>query len=446
MTWVAAAVRIAMLLLVTTAAGWYYGQPLAAVTVALAGLVILWLYLMFRVQRWLQQPGKPPPDIYGIWGDLLSQIYQLEKKGRDSRARLQSTVDYLQDSFSSMRDGVAIVDEHGVLKWFNESAQRLLELQPADRGQNLMNLLRTPEFLHYFNRGDYAEPLQYRVGGDAGVCYRVEITRFGDGERLLFIRDVTAEVRMDKVRKDFVANVSHELRTPLTVISGYLGTFLGDTSKLDQRYIKPLQQMLQQAVRMENLLKDLLLLARIEGEQGVDRHAPVDVCALLAELKDELRTTHSRRNIELQLELGADHMVHGDYRELYSAVSNLVLNAIKYSPADSLVSIAWRQDGVNYVLEVKDRGIGIDQRHLPRLTERFYRVEDSRASSTGGTGLGLAIVKHVAASHDARLDISSELGKGSVFSLVFGPRTQVAAQLPRAGASPVAQGAVHPIH
>jgi two-component system phosphate regulon sensor histidine kinase PhoR len=438
MTWLTAAARICTLLFVAAVLGWYYGQPLAAVTIALVGLVLLWLYQMYQVQRWLRQPGEPPPEVYGIWGDLLSQIYQLQRKGGEARARLQSTVDYLQDSFASMRDGVAIVDDQGGLKWFNESAQRLLGLRPDDRGQSLMNLLRTPEFLRYFNRGDYSQPLQYRVGGDDGVYQRVEITRFGDGDRLLFIRDVTAEVRMEKVRKDFVANVSHELRTPLTVISGYLGTFLSDTSRLEPRYIKPLQQMLQQAVRMENLLKDLLLLARIESEQGIGQLVPIDLCSLLAELQDELRTAHAGRKIELVLDLDAGHKVLGNYRELYSAVSNLVLNAIKYSPADSVVTISWRQLGVNYVLEVKDRGLGIEQRHIPRLTERFYRVEDSRASSTGGTGLGLAIVKHIAASHGLRLEINSEPGKGSVFSLVFGPRTQVPAPPRQATANPAA--------
>ena len=436
MTWLSAAVRIGTLLAACASVGWYYGRPLVAVACALAGLVLLWLYQMYRVQQWLRDPGKPPPEIYGIWSDLLSQIYQLQKRGREDRARLQSTVDYLEDSFASMRDGVAIVDDHGGLKWFNESAQRLLGLRQSDRGQSLMNLLRNPEFLRYFNRGDYSQPLQYAMGGDSGAWHRVEITRFGDGDRLLFIRDVTAEVRMEKVRKDFVANVSHELRTPLTVISGYLGTFLSDTSRLEPRYIKPLQQMLQQAVRMENLLKDLLLLSRIESEQGLQPHGVVDISALLAELQDELRTAHPGRRVELAVDPHAGHTVCGDYRELYSAVSNLVLNAIKYSAADSTVTVSWHRDGANCVLEVRDQGIGIDRRHLPRLTERFYRVEDSRASSTGGTGLGLAIVKHVAASHGARLEISSELGKGSVFSLVFGPQTQVAATAGKASAAP----------
>ncbi len=256
----------------------------------------------------------------------------------------------------------------------------------------------------------------------------MEITRFGDGDRLLFIRDVTASVRMEKVRKDFVANVSHELRTPLTVISGYLGTFLSDPGKLEPRYVKPLQQMLQQAVRMENLLKDLLWLSRIESEQGLEMRGPVDVRALLSELQDELGTAYPERRVEL--ELATDHQVTGDYRELYSAVSNLLLNAIKYSRDDSVIKVSWRQQDGGYQLPVTDEGIGIDAVHIPRLTERFYRVEDSRSSAGGGTGLGLAIVKHVAASHGARLQIVSKPGRGSSFSLVFPSQGKVAAAQP----------------
>jgi len=422
MSWLSAASRIGLLLALAALLGWYYGAPLLAVTATLFGLLVFWLYQMHRVQQWLADPGKPPPEIYGIWGDILSRIYQQQKKGREARARLQNTVDYLQDSFASMRDGVAIVDDHGILKWFNQPAQALLGLRAADEGQTLMNLVRSPEFLRYFNRGEFHEPLEYRTAGDAGSWLRVEITRFGDGDRLLFIRDITANVRMEKVRKDFVANVSHELRTPLTVISGYLSTFLGDPDRLDPRFVKPLQQMLQQAERMENLLKDLLWLSRIESEQGVESHTPVDMGALLAELQDELRTARPDRELQLQLE--TDQKVLGDYRELYSALSNLVLNAIKYSKADTPVTIRWyKQDGSHH-LTVSDRGIGIEAIHIPRLTERFYRVEDSRSSATGGTGLGLAIVKHVAATHGARLQIESKVGKGSAFTLVFPQRSQ----------------------
>jgi two-component system phosphate regulon sensor histidine kinase PhoR len=433
MSWLTVAGRVGLLLAAAAGIGWYYGQAVLAVAATLLGLLVFWLYQMHRVQQWLRTPGKPPPETYGIWGDLLSQMYQMQKRGRDDRQRLQSTVDYLQDSFSSMRDGVAIVDDHGVLKWFNEPARTLLGLRAEDRGQTLMNLVRAPEFLRYFNRGEFGEPLDYRTAGDTGTWLRVEITRFGDGDRLLFIRDITAAVRMEKVRKDFVANVSHELRTPLTVISGYLGTFLSDTSKLPQVYVKPLQQMLQQAERMETLLKDLLWLSRIESEQGTEAHSPVDIRALLAELQDELRTAYPQRKVEL--ELAADYKVTGDYRELYSAVSNLVLNAIKYSADDSVVKVSWSQRDGSYYLTVSDQGIGVDASNIPRLTERFYRVEDSRAASCGGgTGLGLAIVKHVASSHGARLQIESRLGKGSSFSLVFPVQGKVATQ-PRVRAS-----------
>jgi two-component system phosphate regulon sensor histidine kinase PhoR len=422
--WLSTTLRVLALLALCAVIGWYYGQPLLAVTLALAALVGYWIFQMRRVQLWLNEPGKPPPEVYGIWGNILSRIYHNQKKGTEARDRLQSTVDYLRASFSSMRDGVLIVDENGNLKWFNQPAQSLLGLRAQDSGQALVNLVRTPEFIRYFNLAQYQEPLQYRSAGEAGSYLRVEVTWFGDGDRLLFIRDVTASMRMENMRKDFVANVSHELRTPLTVISGYLGTFLSDTGSLDPRYIKPLQQMLQQAMRMENLLKDLLWLSRIESEQGIARHDPVDVGAMLAEIQDELSLAHSRK-VTLELNLAADRRVYADYRELYSAISNLVQNALKYSEQDRPVIVRWGELNGSYQLTVIDQGIGIDAGQIPRLTERFYRVEDSRASSTGGTGLGLAIVKHVAASHGLRLEIASDLGKGSRFTLVFPPEVQV---------------------
>ncbi|MEM6580437.1 MAG: phosphate regulon sensor histidine kinase PhoR [Pseudomonadota bacterium] len=430
MKWTSTALRIALLLATTGLVGWYFGKPAWALCAVLLALVLHWLMQMRRVQNWLQQPQTPPPEIYGIWGDLLSRIYIQQKKGREAQARLQSTIDYLQDSFAYMRDGVIIVDEQGLLKWFNSPASELLSLREEDTGQILMNLVRAPEFSDYFNEGDFSEPLEYSVAGDTVTWVRIEITRFGDGDRLLFVRDITSAIRMEQVRRDFVANVSHELRTPLTVISGYLGTFLGDADNLDPRYRKAMGQMLQQAARMENLLKDLLWLSRIESGKGLEQHSLVSISALLAELLDELRSAEPERTVNVHLE--TEYQVLGDYRELYSAVSNLVWNALKYSPEDSPVEVHWRkQDGL-YQLSVSDHGIGIDSMHIPRLTERFYRVEDSRSSATGGTGLGLAIVKHVAATHGAQLQIDSTLGTGSVFSLIFPDRGEIVEQHPTA--------------
>ena len=322
---------------------------------------------------------------------------------------------------ASMRDGVVMVDEAGAIEWFNEAVQPLLGLRfPEDKGQTLTNLVRAPEFNQYFVAGDYSEPLQYHSTGDSPAHLRVEITHFGEGERLLFVRDITATVRMEQIRRDFVGNVSHELRTPLTVITGYLGTFLAEPEAFPAPYRKALQQMIQQAVRMENLLKDLLWLSRIENDERQEKRELLDIPALIDELCEEVANASPGSNVQVQV--NTDQKIIGDYREMYSALSNLVNNAIKYSPQGSPVTISWRELDTGFDLAVSDTGLGIDAVHLPRLTERFYRVDDSRNSATGGTGLGLAIVKHVAAAHGASLHIESKLGEGSSFHLEFPKR------------------------
>lgn len=421
MSWFSAASRIFFLVALAAALGGHYGKPVLAVALALLCLVLYWLYQLRRVQHWLENPERPPPDIYGLWGDLLAKIYLNQRRNRETQLRLQSTVQYLRDSLASMRDGVVMVDDSGAIEWFNEAVQPLLGLRfPDDKGQTLTNLVRTPEFNAYFIAGDYTEPLQYYTNGETRAHLRVEITYFGEGERLLFVRDVTDTVRMEQIRRDFVGNVSHELRTPLTVITGYLGTFLSDPDAFPAPYHKALQQMIQQAVRMENLLKDLLWLSRIESEEREEKRELVNICSLLEELREELGCASPDR--EIQLDLKTEHKVLGDYRELYSAVSNLVSNALKYSPDNSPVRVSWREVEEGFALTVSDLGMGIDPMHIPRLTERFYRVDDSRSSATGGTGIGLAIVKHVAAAHEARLHIESQLGEGSTFHLLFPKR------------------------
>ncbi len=218
------------------------------------------------------------------------------------------------------------------------------------------------------------------------------------------------------MRRDFVGNVSHELRTPLTVIKGYLDVLAARPDTEALKLDRPVEQMLQQADRMESLLKDLLWLSRIESVRSEEKTAEVNVPALLQEIADELNNSYPGR---IHLDVSSDASIVGDYRELHSAVTNLVLNALKYSDEGDPVTIHWSESDDEHLLEVKDRGIGIDTLHLPRVTERFYRVDESRSSHSGGTGLGLAIVKHVAAAHRAELRIDSELGKGSCFSLVF---------------------------
>lgn len=417
-TWLSTVVRILSINGVALAIGWYLGHPLQAVLLSLAGLVVFWLYQLRVIQRWLQHPEQPPPDSFGIWGDILSRIYRQQKEAREARSRLQSTVDYLRESFAAMRDGVVIVAEQGTIQWFNEAAGELLDLRESqDIGRPLLHLVRVPEFHRYFMQGDHSKPLEYHTNGDDRRYLQLQITQFGDGDRLVFVRDVTQMVRTEQIRRDFIGNVSHELRTPLTVISGYVGMFLDNPADLSAPMLRALEQMSQQADRMENLLKELLWLSRIESGERREKREQVDIPCLLAELVEELRATYPQRTIRLEVETA--RKVVGDYRELYSAVSNLVLNALKYSGEECPVQVTWRKEGMNYLLAVRDQGIGIDPVHLPRLTERFYRVDDSRSSSTGGTGLGLAIVKHVAAAHHAQLRVASEPGRGSEFTLVF---------------------------
>jgi two-component system phosphate regulon sensor histidine kinase PhoR len=421
MSWFAAAGRVLLVVAIAAALGALYGFALQAIILALLGLIGFWLYQMQRVQLWLNEPKEAPPDAYGIWGELLARIYFHQRKSSDNQLRLQSTVEYLQSSFASMRDGVVMVDEQGAIKWFNKAVEPLLGLRhPEDTGRTLTNLVRTPEFNQYFLGKDYISPLQFAVGSDRETHLQVEVTHFGEGERLLFVRDVSAAVRIERMRRDFVANVSHELRTPLTVITGYLSTFLDNSQDLPERFTKPLQQMSQQAERMEDLLKDLLWLSRIESDKHEDRSDLLDVGGLLIELQEELNEVYPDSVFEMETE--TDRKITGNFREIYSAVFNLASNAVKYTDDDSPVTLSWSSKGDKCLLQVRDRGVGIDAIHLPRLTERFYRVDDSRSAITGGTGLGLAIVKHVAAAHDAVLQIESKPGQGSTFTLVFSNR------------------------
>lgn len=416
--WLVELRRLVLLSVVAFAAGWLLGHPWLVLAVVLLALLARWLYQLQRLLSWLAAPADEPPEAPGIWGVIYDRLYQVQRAAQERQGQLQSRLDYLQGSLSSMHDGAVMVTAKGAIEWSNAAAERLLGLRyPADRGQALLNLVRLPEFHRYFLAGNFADPLQVALKGEHVQYLQFAVTSFGGGDRLVFIRDVTKEAKLEQMRRDFVGNVSHELRTPLTVIKGYLETILGNAGQLEARFRRPLEQMQQQAARMETLLKDLLWLSRIESVRTQPRREQVNIGGLLQELEDELRTSHPGRKLAVQLET-AD-TVAGDYRELHSAVSNLVLNAFKYSKDDTIVTVRWRREGERLLLSVQDQGIGIDSVHLPRLTERFYRVDDSRSSATGGTGLGLAIVKHVAAAHRAELKIASTPGVGSVFTLVF---------------------------
>jgi len=319
------------------------------------------------------------------------------------------------------------------VEWFNEAATRLLGLRhPADIGQPLGERLQPLRISHWLASGRNAEPLldvPSPAASDTRLTLR--LIPYSDELWLVIARDVTKMMRLEQMRRDFVANVSHELRTPLTVVHGYLD-MLDPQEHPDWAPI--LDEMRQQSQRMTQLVEDLLTLSRLEAQDGIESE-PVAMGSMLSTLRREaMALSQGQHQVSIDDSAGID--LDGSTRELHSAFSNLVSNAVRYTPAGGTIAIAFARDRGGAVLSVRDSGYGIPAAHLPRLTERFYRVSTSRSRGSGGTGLGLAIVKHVLNLHQARLEISSEVGRGSVFSCHFGPERVLARDGTHSGATP----------
>ena len=389
------------------------------------GLYLGWtLKQLLRLHDWLRnhQPDEAPPDGYGLWGEVFDSIYHLQRRDQRVRGRLQAVIDRVQESTAALKDAVIMLDSHGDLEWWNRAAETLLGLKtPQDSGQPITNLVRHPRFKEYFDNGNYAEPLEIPSPVNDHLRIQLYLTRYGNNEHLMLVRDVTRVHHLEQMRKDFIANVSHELRTPLTVICGYLETLLDNVEDVNPRWKRPLSQMQQQGERMQTLLNDLLLLAKLEATDYPSDNQPVPIDALLRSITGDARALSGQRNQTITLDIETDVALKGSEAELRSGFSNLVFNAVKYTPDGGSIRIRWWADHLGAHLSVQDSGVGIDNKHLPRLTERFYRVDSSRNASTGGTGLGLAIVKHVLLRHRGHLDISSVLGHGSTFTCQFDP-------------------------
>jgi two-component system phosphate regulon sensor histidine kinase PhoR len=322
-----------------------------------------------------------------------------------------------------MPDAVLVLDANDHIVWANATAERYYGLDARrDAGQPILNLVRNPDFVAYLKSGAYGQPFTLRLARAEELVLSLRIVPYGQDEKLLLARDITQWERLETMRRDFVANVSHELKTPLTVVSGFLETIADGTVRVDEsRGKQVLGLMRTQTDRMLRLIEDLLTLSTLESSAQPAREAAVDVHHLLGAIAEEARALSAGRHT-VQLRPGLPATIWGDEHELRSAITNLVSNAIRYTPRDGRITIEWAErDGEGWIA-VEDTGIGIEPRHIPRLTERFYRVDTSRSRDTGGTGLGLAIVKHVLTRHQARLDVASEIGKGSRFAAVFPPR------------------------
>lgn len=392
----------------------------AVYSVALLVVVLHHLRNLSAFDRWLQSPAPVPvPEGSGIWDEIFARLARLVRSQSQSRQQLTSALERLQQATAAMPEGVVILDEIDRIQWCNPVAEQHFGIdRERDAGQQITYLARQPQFLEYLNTQNYSEPLVLRQTRSADLVLSVQLVPYGDKQKLLISRDITRLERVETMRRDFVANVSHELRTPLTVVGGFLETLTDMADPAPEMLRRSLALMADQTRRMQRLVEDLLTLSKLENEQNLLREDDINVPEMLRGLYSEAQSLSAGRH-QIVLNLESDHWLLGSTEELRSAFGNLVSNAVRYTANGGRIALGWEARGEQAVFSVEDSGIGIEPEHIPRLTERFYRVDRSRSRETGGTGLGLAIVKHVLNRHQARLDIASQPGKGSRFSACF---------------------------
>lgn len=363
------------------------------------------------------------PNSSGAWGGIFSLLARLVRNQDQNQEQLNSALERLRRATAAMPEGIVILDEENRIEWSNKMAEQHFGINfSQDAYQQVTYLVRQPQFANYLLTRNYSEPLVMEQSRHHGLLLSLQLVPYGDKQKLLISHDVTRLREMEVMRQDFVANVSHELRTPLTVIYGFLEIFAEEDEIDSKMYKQAVVLMTEQANRMKGLLEDLLTLSQLENVRNQVHEEIIDMVDLLKEIYQETESIDSGRH-HINSELNTDIKLLGSKSELRSVFSNLITNAIKYTPDEGTVTLKWEilGDGRG-VFSVQDNGIGISSEHIPRLAERFYRVDLSRSRATGGTGLGLAIVKHALNRHQAELKIVSEIGKGSCFSAQFPSR------------------------
>ena len=430
--WLAELRRVAAGALALGVAGYLFDATALALLLGTLAYLAWHLRQIHVTRQWLaHRKHRPLPRALGVWAPIAVSLERLDRRSRKRKRRLRNFIGRFEQAAGAFPDAAVILRTDGGIVWMNGAAAPLLGLRPQDLNQPIANLVRNPAFVACLEEGRFAAPLEMVSPVDDELHVQVRVVPYGRDRRLLLARDMTRLKRLEQIRQDFVANVSHELRSPLTVIVGWLETLSHDEAA-PERWRRPISQMSQQSERMCRIVEDLLKLSRIEGTPGEAGRLPVPVAEVLESVRgDALGISGNSHRIRLEAERGA-HLL-GDGNELYSAFSNLVFNAIQYTPEGGEIRLRWRREEEGARLEVEDTGIGIDEHHLPRLTERFYRVDKARSREVGGTGLGLAIVKHVLMRHDATLEIRSRVDAGSTFTCRF-PASRVVAGTMEAGA------------
>jgi len=423
--WLRPLVRLAALALIGLAVGEVFGATAGWSLIAggLLVLIVMQLVYLHRLQRWLENPDTTAiPEGWGPWNDVFSTLYRARRREEASRAGLTTALQRFQQAAGALPDGVVLLDPALHIEWCNAVAESHFGIDLVrDRGLLFTHIARHPVLADYLALDVGAAPVTMHPAQNPSLNLSLQLIPFGEADRLLLSRDVTAIERAETVRRDFVANVSHELRTPLTVLTGFLELMDEDAQPAPGVAKRQHQLMREQTAQIARLVEDLLTLSRLESDSAIAPATRVDVPALLLQLRIDADSLSAGRH-RFRWDIDQRLSIAGSERELRSVFTNLVSNAIRYTPPDGEIAVEWCLRHGQAEFSVRDSGIGIAPEHISRLTERFYRVDTGRSRETGGTGLGLAIVKHVLVRHQARLDIDSEPGRGSLFRAVFPPR------------------------
>lgn len=430
---------ILIILTVVTAGLYLWVGPVPALALLGGVLIALLVYYLYQINRLWKVLDAPAygeiPSALGIWGEVYYRLHRLVKRWRTQVLQVEQQHTRFIQAIQASPNGVLMLDDADQIEWCNEVAELHFGLNARrDVRQRITHLIRRPEFVQYLMLEHFDEPLTMRdMGEHKQSVISVQILPYGDNRKLVLTQDITKLENTESMRRDFVANVSHELKTPLTVLAGFLET-VRDLPVSDEDRRRYVDMMLVQSMRMQHIVEDLLALAKLESDMQPPHKEPVNVGAIVAHLRHDAEGLSQGRH-EIAIEVDPTVGIRGAETELLSAFGNLVSNAVRYTPAGGRIGIKLAWQGGHAVFAVSDTGLGIASEHIPRLTERFYRVDRSRSRDTGGTGLGLAIVKHVLSRHHADLRVSSEVGKGSVFRVVFSEERSF-----RAVAAPTSSG------
>ncbi|MEC7308153.1 phosphate regulon sensor histidine kinase PhoR [Vibrio gigantis] len=427
LTWKKLAWELAFFYAPWVLVGWIFGY-LPWLLLAATVLQLGWhLHNQMRLSAWLWDEKRlTPPSGSGNWESLFNGIYRMQQRQRRKRKELTNLIRRFRNGAESLPDAVVVFRGEGNIVWCNKLAQYLLGFRwPDDSGQPISNLIRTPDFIKYLNKQDFSEPLEMPSPLNVERMLELRIVPYTEGEHLMVVRDVTQLKQLEGMRRNFFANVSHELRTPMTVLQGYLEMTEDPDMIVGPMWPKAHGVMTEQLNRMNSLVNQLLTLSKIEAAPMHELDEVVNVPAMLEVLEKEAASLSGEREHKLEFDIDKSLRVLADEDQLRSAISNLVYNAVKYTPPGATVKVRWYQTSQGACLDVSDTGDGIEPQHLHRLTERFYRVDKARSRDTGGSGLGLAIVKHALSHHDSHLEIQSEVGVGSRFYFTLPNRLTV---------------------